>query len=1014
MGKVENRGTEESWGEIGNTLTDLGVNAGTVYLQDKINEHRLKKRIEDYMERQSGINETCTVAEEIDFQGLSDYLSGQFIDEASNWLFEVGDKRSAARETMLSKAYEYSKADTYKQKERVCGIVDGALEIFSDFKKSQMSSEDSLFIAEICEKIIHNSKEENKKQINEIVNAVKEIFQQMMEDKFPVEPQPKIEYNALFGELHDFVMKNYIKERCRRGEFSESSIAKYSEMFTLCMEISKNNNKIQIDKNIFEFIRENILVPEEKNLIKITGPDGTGKSTFLSILYIYLYEYCMQHGFSFYPFYINLHYYDNYDKLIQGPSFEEKQVRDIMTSDLQALSDIANIYPNLPCIIIIDGDEDYFRTTVKAPKIFKGFIETISRHKRIVCIGEKTKVYTYRERQHYPQGYSKMLYTFKFGPIGKSKPEYKEKFIDTFLDINLSDDKDSAASIKSYIKKFNLEEVDLNTLNIFMGCYDQDMIGGVNSLSDLYKNYCIAYLDGQEELESGAQMSFEYFMTEKRFTQQEISANSRKWNLIHQHKTISAFLIAYYYVEKLKKSANLEDISELEYLFSSEINKFIKLLINSGSDVQKQIFENCKRVYDKGGILAKSQVLYIMGRIKSQNLSQSILEQLNVYYKDLYDTLVHKKEIETGQEERETHLLFRSVIISLICLGDTDKQEKYLKMLLNYPTANQINRAFHLEYYGDIPRKPDSRMYNYIDDGSGEMSITYTLLLSRVEDYLNAETKKESPDFQINLFTLCSLIQRRLGTESLSDERRDKIKDIIRRVLKEEGSNISVDFKAYLTMLKEDIEKNTFARPCLYEKLYGIKDIIRKGWEQEIKNDAVRQPYENVVEHIYYTWMLGVLYLPEKLPKEDGYEDYDKNKILNMILIHDWAEIDVGDIIPKEDTKDRRKSEDFRMRVLLMHDTYAGMGKMRQYKELWNMYEGSKGINARIAYELDKIQALYQFYTYVGMGAEFTEEKTENWKKEKERITSSLGKRILKTVVLDKFENDTNISENRQ
>lgn len=1007
MGNVENRGIEESLGEIVNTLTDLGVNAGKEYLRDKIKKNLLKKKMEDYMEQQSRINETCTSEEEIDFQGLSDYLSSQFIDEAPNWLFESGDKRRVARETILSKAYEYSQADTHKRKERVCGIVDGALKIFSDFNKSQMSPEDLLFIAEICEKIRDTSKKENQQQTNEIVDAVKEIFKQML----PVEPQVKIEYNALFGGLHDFVMKNYIKERCRQGKFSESSITKYSEMFKLCMEISKNNNRIQIDKNIFEFIRENILLQEEKNLIKITGPDGTGKSTFLSILYIYLYEYCMQHGFTYYPFYINLHYYD---KFIQGPSFEEKQVRDIITSDLKALSDIAHTYPNLPCIIIIDGDEDYFRTTLKSPKIFKGFIENISEHKKIVCIGEKTKVYTYRERQHYPQGYSKMLYTFKFRPIGKFKPEYKEKFIDTFLDINLSNDKDFSTSIKSYIKKFNLEEVDLNTLNIFMGCYDQDMIMGVNSLSDLYKNYCIAYLDAQEELESGAQMSFEYFMTEKRFTQQEISDNSRKWNLIHQHKTISAFLIAYYYVEKLKNSAYLEDISELEYLFSNEINKFIKLLINSGNDVQKNIFENCKRVYEKGGILAKSQVLYIMGRIKSQNLSQSILEQLNVYYKDLYNTLVHKKEIETGQEDRETHLLFRSVIISLICLGDTDKQEKYLKMLLNYPTANQINRAFHLEYYGDIPRKPDSRMYNYIDDGSGEMSITYTLLLSRVEDYLNAKPKKEAPDFQINLFTLCSLIQQRLGTENLSDERKDKIRDTIEKVLKEEGSNIRLDFKAYLTMLKEDIEENTFARACLYEKLYGIKDIIRKGWEQEIKNDEVREPYENVVEHIYYTWMMGVLYLPEKPPKEDGYEDYDKNKILNMILIHDWAEIDVGDIIPKEDTRGCRELEDFRMRVLLMHDTYAGMGKMRQYKELWNMYEGSKGINARIAYELDKIQALYQFYTYVGMGAEFTEEKTRNWEDEKDKITSSLGKRILKTVVLDKFKKDANTGENRQ
>lgn len=244
-----------------------------------------------------------------------------------------------------------------------------------------------------------------------------------------------------------------------------------------------------------------------------------------------------------------------------------------------------------------------------------------------------------------------------------------------------------------------------------------------------------------------------------------------------------------------------------------------------------------------------------------------------------------------------------------------------------------------------------------------------------------------------------------MGTKNLPENCIQTVKNIIECTLREEETNISIDLKAYLTMLYENIDNNTYASGCLYDKLYEVKNIIRKGWEQEIKNDIPVNSYENVAEHIYYTWMLGMIYLPDEPPKEAQYENYDKKKILDVILIHDWAEVDVGDVIPKENTETHKKLEDFRMRVLLMHDTYENIGNMLQYKRAWNTYgKLSADINGQIAYELDKIQALYQFYRYVDMGAEFTEEKILNWKSEKNNITSSIGKRILQEVVLRKYE----------
>ncbi|MEY8268707.1 hypothetical protein AALA79_20395 [Lachnospiraceae bacterium 64-25] len=276
----------------------------------------------------------------------------------------------------------------------------------------------------------------------------------------------------------------------------------------------------------------------------------------------------------------------------------------------------------MPYIIIIDGNENYFKSTLKSAKYFNGFINSISGHKKIVCIGEKTNVHTYRERKRYAYMYSRMLYTFKFNPIRSYESEKEEKFINTFASIEKIDS--LSGSIKEYIKKFELEEIDLNILSVFKDCYESDVLREVNSISDLYKNYCLAYLKDEDDFEDSARMSYEYFMTNKKFTQKEISNNSREWNLVHQHKTISNFLIAYYYVGKVKNYSEREGTLELEYLFPMEVNMFIKPLINDGLEVQETILDKCKIMYKDGGILVKSQALYMMGRITNKRLRPEI------------------------------------------------------------------------------------------------------------------------------------------------------------------------------------------------------------------------------------------------------------------------------------------------------------------------------------------------------------------------------------------------------
>ena len=748
-------------------LVELGLDVGKDYLIDKKMDMEIKKSVLDYIRRQNNINEICDLAEEIDFQGISKYIISNLLPDVKVYLFGNVPDREAMKETIYSKAICYSKADTKKQENKVKKLIDDSLDILYNYYRMQIKDTDWFMSAEMIDTMIKKLKKELDKNKDSISEKIESGNERIIEEIHKIKEDGCIRMaeNVLIRELHEFIMKKYIKEKYREEELSGQDIEVYSNLFKLCIDIYDDKGKASVDKNIFDFVKDVILNQEKENLIKIAGPDGTGKNTFLSILYMYLYRYCLDEGFSFCPFYINLHFYDT----VTGNSvLDEQEIKNIMYKDLEKLKILVQTHPHIPYIIIIDGNENYFRTTLKTAKYFNDYINDFSAHKKIVCIGESTNIYIYRERKKYTYMYSRMLYTFKFKSISRFEKNSWKAFISNFTKID--GNSDLLGDINNYLGKFDLDEVDLNILNVFKKCYDSDVLSGLDSISDLYKNYCMAYLRDTDDFEDSARMSYEYFMTNKKFSQYEIAKNNRKWNLIHQHKTISNFLIAYYYVGKIKNFSGKDDISELEYLFTKDVNRFIKPLINENLEIQELILDKCKQVYEEGHILAKSQVIYMMGRITHKSLRADILSTLENYYNDLYKQLICKKVMWTEQEERDAHLLLRSVSISLVYPGKKDKMEAYLKMLLNYPVANQINRGFHLEYYGDVPRKPDSRMYNYNDDGTNSIDITYNVLLDKVEQYLSSKEGKEDLNFQINLFTLCSLVQARLGKDYLNRE----------------------------------------------------------------------------------------------------------------------------------------------------------------------------------------------------------------------------------------------------
>ena len=72
-------------------------------------------------------------------------------------------------------------------------------------------------------------------------------------------------------------------------------------------------------------------------------------------------------------------------------------------------------------------------------------------------------------------------------------------------------------------------------------------------------------------------------------------------------------------------------------------------------------------------------------------------------------------------------------------------------------------------------------------------------------------------------------------------------------------------------------------------KLSVLKRTPKKGW---IVKAGIERP-ESVADHVYRTAMMALVLSFER-------PDLDKQRLLEMALIHDLAEITVGELMPEE------------------------------------------------------------------------------------------------------------------
>ena len=166
----------------------------------------------------------------------------------------------------------------------------------------------------------------------------------------------------------------------------------------------------------------------------------------------------------------------------------------------------------------------------------------------------------------------------------------------------------------------------------------------------------------------------------------------------------------------------------------------------------------------------------------------------------------------------------------------------------------------------------------------------------------------------------------------------------------------------------------------------NLKNIPRQGWIDKL---SMEHP-ESVADHSYSMAIMGMVI--------SDLENYDSEKILKMILLHDLAESKIGDYTPNQISKENKITIENNAYDEII-DTLPDSIKL-QYGTIWEEYQNQESPESIIIHQIDKLEMVLQAKMYQKGGASL--EAVESFFKSAEsEITHPKLKELFDQIVLD-------------
>ena len=130
----------------------------------------------------------------------------------------------------------------------------------------------------------------------------------------------------------------------------------------------------------------------------------------------------------------------------------------------------------------------------------------------------------------------------------------------------------------------------------------------------------------------------------------------------------------------------------------------------------------------------------------------------------------------------------------------------------------------------------------------------------------------------------------------------------------------------------------------------NLKKISRQGWIDKLSLDNP----ESVADHSYSMAIMGMVI--------SDLQNYDSEKIIKMILLHDLAESRIGDHTPEQLSKEEKKKlENNAFNEIIKN--LPDLIKL-QYLQIWQEYQEKNSQESNIVHQIDKLEMALQAKIY--------------------------------------------------
>jgi len=166
----------------------------------------------------------------------------------------------------------------------------------------------------------------------------------------------------------------------------------------------------------------------------------------------------------------------------------------------------------------------------------------------------------------------------------------------------------------------------------------------------------------------------------------------------------------------------------------------------------------------------------------------------------------------------------------------------------------------------------------------------------------------------------------------------------------------------------------------------NLKKISRQGWVNKLSLDNP----ESVADHSYSMAIMSMVI--------SDLENYNSEKILKMVLLHDLAESKIGDYTPEQLSKEKKSK--------LENNAFYEITKnlpdliKSQYLQIWQEYQQNISLESKIVHQIDRLEMALQAKIYQKDG--HSKEKLESFfESAKKDITDPELKELFKKIVED-------------